>query len=195
MAALACWFVVRHGSSFVRVRLGCLVSPWVHPPPHEPIRATDYIELRVLPGYSPYERYVVRIWGDGRIDRSAPDCPIPPEMQRTSIDPGEAIHLISAGQASLCRMCTGYALPGGVFVLDGSVSRLIVSTASLKKSVTVAMGEPDKAYFDLSDRIDKLSEILPLVDYQKFSKERQKTCDLIRMQPAHSPPISDMTLP
>ena len=183
-AGVSLTFLVGFGySAFLhRPRIVCQISPWLHPTPRDIIRSSDFLEERVLPGYSPFHRFVIRIWGDGQVDRRDADCPLDFKDQHTRVDPREARLLISAGQVGLCRMCSFYGPPSGVMVLDAGDSRMTVSTESLTKTVTDSAGEPDSVYRQLTNRAERLSGILELVDTSHFSSQRKAFCEKVRQE-------------
>src|SRR5271168_1906766 len=93
-------------------RVKCPLLVWLRPIPHDPIAASDYLDLKLLPGLSSWQPFYIRILADGKVERTSKICPLNPADSRTEIDPAKARELLAfARDQGFCRLCSLYRPP------------------------------------------------------------------------------------
>jgi hypothetical protein len=162
-------------------RVKCPLLVWLRPISHDPIAAWDYLDLKLLPGLSPWQPFEIRIQADGKVERTSKVCPLNPADSRTEIDPARARELLAfARDQGFCRLCSLYRPPSNVTVFDAGASRITLSTAGQVKSVSNSAGSPPKFFYELERRAILLSGIEPLIDTAKYTAERKTFCEEYR---------------
>ncbi len=162
-----------------------LLSRFV-PLPRTPVSTNDFLELRSWPGYSSWNPYTVRVYGDGRIERettafidwrqNTAGCPLPEADRHGRIPSGEAASLIArARDGGFCRMCGVYRAKD--IVRDAGSAKLTLSLGGNIRSVFDSAGDPPPLFHDLAHEVEILTSIQRFADRSTFSAKREAECN------------------